>query len=1641
MGEGAYSEVFRARDTSHNRDVALKLTLTSLPPEEAARLRQEFKVLASLQHPRIIRTYDYGLTEDGRAYLSLELLEGKSLDQSVSGWGPELARYALQALDALAFIHSEGYVHNDIKPTNLMVAPKKSGLVVMDFGFAEPQSKLAAEAKGTLGYMAPEALKGSEVDGRADLYSLGSVLYELACGRRPFEDKSPLAEIQKSLAGTPPLPSSLDKKIPPAVNEFLLKLLARNPDERYPSAREAYRALAEAVGLESDPLTAPYSARPKPGRFVGRENELARLGDILTQVRETKPGALVFLSGPEGIGKTRLLLEFKFACQLRHLPVRWINAEGDVPSLSQWVSGLKDPGKVGVVLIDDWDEWGSESRELFRSSLVDYQDLGILWVFSSKSEAGFSVFTEEELPQDQVALKGLEPEETRSLVSSILSPFPELGRLSQWVCEQTRGNPRWIEEALRFLCDEGILSPLGSEWQVDFARLPEAWAGKEGREVFQARLNRLSRGARGLLQIASTVGPRFGVDVLESLFGKKFGESWRELRVQGWIVISPGGSAYAFRIPAYQSMVYEDLSEEERRTLHRKLGEWFESHPAGAEVLARHFSRSGDLERGLRYSLSAGEEAETLPLLGAGRAAAHFEQALSLASSLGKTFLERELCLRTGKLYEQRGEYEKALALYERADALLEGNEGEEKALVLRRKGVAFMLKGEFVKARALLEQALERIGETPEKGSLLVELGYVFSRQGQWESALAHYSQAESLLRKFGDPKDNLAAVHISIAQVLQTMGRLGEAIEMLEKTLVSASDPKKRPAILCSLGAALQQAGRLKEAREILLRGEKEAKAYGRATDQTSILSSLGGVEDKLRDWAQASKHFEQALVLYRKANDRLGASVMQSSLSWVYLHEGELQRALSLGEKSLQQMKALGDEFQTASLQHTLGLIHSRWGDLDKAEELFRESLQNRQRLGRTSDCVTPLSDLGSLCLDRSSFEEALKHFDHALSLSGESKNKSLILSAHKALALLGMGKLAEAEGLASQTLARAKELGDGEVLAFCERSWGQVLQRKGVLQDSRKALIHSAERFRSLQDVYETAWTLLEVARVSLELGPETSLVETVRFLSEACETFERLGARRDLERARVLEHRLLAALIQVPGKGTERNGLVEALSRVSELLDTLTSEEEVYARVLELLVTLFAAERGILFLRDTLADDLKVAKAYPPSLEKDQATLTDARDLSKTSALSAMNREEVLFSNSALSDERFARRQSVVLNRIQSLMCAPLKLGDEVIGAIYLDSRLGGSLFSERDRPFLKVVASVASAAIEKAREYREIKEGAEALRNEALAQSGLSGMIGTSQTMLALFARARQVAETDSTVLIEGESGTGKELLARAVHDLSNRKDKSFVEVDCGALPETLLESELFGHRKGSFTGATEDSHGLFEEAHGGTVFLDEISTASQGVQAKLLRVLQEGEIRRIGETKPRKVDVRVICATNKNLEGEVALKRFRRDLFYRLKVFSLKVPPLRERAGDIFLLAEHFRKLYAARMGKPVRGFRREAVEAMLRYPWEGNVRELQYAVERAVILCQDRYIGLNDLEIPAPPTGPSLPFKDFLASQMEYYVRQALQASEGNISQAARTLGVSYQNFVWQMQRFKIQRPGSKGGRPKKP
>jgi two-component system response regulator AtoC len=327
------------------------------------------------------------------------------------------------------------------------------------------------------------------------------------------------------------------------------------------------------------------------------------------------------------------------------------------------------------------------------------------------------------------------------------------------------------------------------------------------------------------------------------------------------------------------------------------------------------------------------------------------------------------------------------------------------------------------------------------------------------------------------------------------------------------------------------------------------------------------------------------------------------------------------------------------------------------------------------------------------------------------------------------------------------------------------------------------------------------------------------------------------------------------------------------------------------------------------------------------------------------------------------------------------------------------------------------------------------------LRSEVKGKYSYRNLVGASEQMIELYEMIERVSKSDSNVLIQGETGTGKELVARSIHYASSRAPKKFVAVVCSALPEQLLESELFGHKRGSFTGAVRDERGLLEEADGGTIFLDEIADAPLSVQAKLLRVLEEGEIRRVGDTQYRKVDVRVICATNKRLSDEVRAGRFREDLFYRLNVITIPIPPLRERRKDIPLLAEHFLKLYSSKMSKRLLGFGEGALESLVNNDWPGNVRQLENAIERAVALSESDRIVLEDLEggMGEPELLSSLagmPEDDLKVAGAwgrmmaeKTMIRRALQESEGNKSSAARRLKVSYKTLLAKVKEYGLE------------
>jgi DNA-binding NtrC family response regulator len=345
-------------------------------------------------------------------------------------------------------------------------------------------------------------------------------------------------------------------------------------------------------------------------------------------------------------------------------------------------------------------------------------------------------------------------------------------------------------------------------------------------------------------------------------------------------------------------------------------------------------------------------------------------------------------------------------------------------------------------------------------------------------------------------------------------------------------------------------------------------------------------------------------------------------------------------------------------------------------------------------------------------------------------------------------------------------------------------------------------------------------------------------------------------------------------------------------------------------------------------------------------------------------------------------------------------------------------------------------------AIQRALNQRKVLEENRNLKAQLDMRFGLENIVGHDHRMLRVYDMIQSVADTKATVLITGESGTGKSLIARAIHRASSRRNQPFVEVACGALPETLLESELFGHVAGAFTGAVGEKIGKFKQADGGTMFLDEVSTSSPNMQVKLLRVLQDLEFEQVGGTKTFTIDTRVILATNDDLGKGVAEGRFRQDLFYRINVINIELPPLRERISDIPLLARHFLDRMARESGKQVQGFSEEAMHALQAYRWPGNVRELQNVIERAVLLGKGGIIGLADLPTGLAAAGPMAleplegrSLKQALANPERQIILDVLEAHQWNRMATAEALGINRTTLYKKMKRLGLepQRPAT--------
>ncbi len=517
---------------------------------------------------------------------------------------------------------------------------------------------------------------------------------------------------------------------------------------------------------------------------------------------------------------------------------------------------------------------------------------------------------------------------------------------------------------------------------------------------------------------------------------------------------------------------------------------------------------------------------------------------------------------------------------------------------------------------------------------------------------------------------------------------------------------------------------------------------------------------------------------------------------------------------------------------------------------------------------------------------------------------------------------------------------------------------------------------------------------------------------------------------------------------------------ETLLRLLEINKRLAGETDL-SRLLETImdhvIELTGAQRGFLILVEEGKPRFQVARNF----NRQQVTSPELQ-ISQTVVRGVLSSGRPILTDNAAHDPRFAGAASVSDLRLTSILSVPLRVLDRVLGALYVDNAARRAVFGEKEKEVVGVFADQASIAIQGLWRQRQVQELNRALehrlekKSEELDRIGkvldqapfkhdYTEIVGRGRRMKEVLLLLDKVIDTEVPVLIQGESGTGKELIARAIHGNGPRRAKPFVAVNCAAVPATLLESEFFGHMRGSFTGAVENKKGLFEQAEGGTLFLDEIGEMDLEMQKKLLRVLQEREVRPVGGKAPIHVNVRIICATNKNLRKEMEAGRFRDDLYYRISVIPVELPPLRERRDDLPALIEHLVGRAAKEIGIPEKRIQPEATELLQRWGWPGNVRELDNEIRKAMALSDGEEITADDLSLEiqgeraarepviaaaagtAGAHAPSGTLREAMERTEKAVIEKALEESGGNQTRAAKRLGISR---VWL--RKKMERHG---------
>jgi transcriptional regulator with GAF, ATPase, and Fis domain/predicted ATPase/predicted Ser/Thr protein kinase len=1691
LGQGGMGSVYLVGDTHQgDKPVALKiLRPDGIDAASVELFKEEFRSMTRLRHPNLAEVYDFGTVEgDGRYFLTMEYVEGKDLGSLPrSSLAGSFENLAVQCLRALDYIHSRGLLHNDIKPQNIMIRPPFQ-VKILDFGLAHRQAAtIRPGLSGTIHYIAPERFGPGLPDQRSDLYSLGVVLYQVLTGSLPYDDEDAGKIVTAIMGGRLRPPRDLDPEIQPRFESFVLALLARDPAAR-PASSSAALELLNAGSAEPQTLDTPetYASFVTSGKFVGRDAELASLIDLAADhVRH--PGAddgrprLVLVSGASGIGKSRLLREMKHRLQLagirnltgrcyedggvpfqpfvevlrqlpheREVPARAravldqllaekSGAEGAQLSAPRTPGGKTDKGEFlsglaeafetlaaetpGIVFLEDL-HWSDAPGVDLLEHLIQRPARG-QWLFvgSLRDEeartAPIGSFVQRfgSAPRvRRVPLDPLDPEEVTDLLASMV-PFEDRpAKLARLLAERTDGNPLYVEELMRSLAEEGTVRRRGGAWiaesrTFEAIRLPPSLAS--------AVLHRLSGLAPGERSLAETLSV-FNRPVTAALLSRALGLDQAAIaepvamleRLRLVVIETPrtGAPLIDLAHSRIRRAIYEELPDERRRALHLAVGSAIEAANRDAiesvvEELAHHFAAADDRERAVTYLLRAAEKADALfnPL----RQVELLQRALDLLpaeDSARRLYALGEMALSTA---QDLSDYETGLrhARLLQEEARKAGDLAQEaKALRVQSWALSFLEDHRGALDVAQRALAIARgVGDTLETAWCLSYLGTMLARQGHHTEAIVHLEEARGLCESLGHTA-TLLGVMGSQSLCNLGLGRFAVAREIMERLLSIAKEKGftyHYHRNLPNFGIILQETGDLVGG----IRAMEEALAWARERANLGIfghaLNSLGGLYAHRGLFDKATHAMEEERANRQEANDIASQIQILDFLGQIDRELGRLEQAEKRHREGLEIARRLNVRMQQGYLLASLAADRLARGDTKSAEDSAREAQAIGREIGHvriTSYALSVLALAAAARRDKKAVAGATRSLTR-LDARGLRYYDRLQLNLVLGRCALAIGKPADAEREARAGLAAAEKGG------FREFQW-RFHALLGSAREERGLSAEATASYNAAFAIIKEVATDIEDAAMRDDYEKEPGRQEIIQRASEVSPSPVQAGA-------------FAGATKRTPVK------MLTTIYEITQIINSILDLKELLNKVMDLAIDIVEAERGLIFLYRSETDEMEMVVAR----NMERQTIKDATEYSR-SILKEAGRGLPVLSHDAVTDARFKEFRSVSMYNIRSLLCVPLRIKNRILGTVYVDTRKPGVVFSQEDLHFLEAFANQAAVAIENARLYDQVRQENRYLKQAVQERYGYENIVGRSPKMRDVFATLGRVTTSNLPVLIRGESGTGKELVARAIHHNSARRDRRFFSENCAALPDTLLESELFGHAKGAFTGADTSRRGLFELADGGTLFLDEVGDMSLIMQSKLLRVLQDGEMRPVGSEASRHVDVRIISATSRDLEAMIKAKTFRQDLYFRLNVITVKLPALRDRKDDIPLLVDHSLGKIAQENRTPKLRVDGALMAMLTRYDWPGNVRELENQIYKLALFASGDTLTLadaeHDEEFRSKVAAPGTRGVDSRVTRDD--LTRALAETKGNRDEAARRLGISRATLFRKLKQFDI-------------